>query len=122
MRLSKGDVIWVLQHLIELRKGENPEQHLSYLERPLATRRYRHHANFENAALLAGEVEGRLKLCGLDGLLVKAYFAWEEPEESLARFLSMPVNSVNRGIRLALKYVSNKWPKDRGYQESKNHP
>jgi len=121
VRLSKDNVIWVLNHLMELRQGEWPAMEVSYLERPLATRKRRGHAPFENPCLLVGEVESRLKACGPDGLWAKIYYSGLEGEEEIARAMSLPVRTVSKGIKSALSYISFKWPKDRNYKEWKRH-
>lgn len=120
MNLNKRTIIFVLQHLKELRQGEHIEQHLSYLERPLATRRGGlYHAPFENPCLLAGEVENRLAKCGRDGFLCKVHYALDESEESLAKNLGLSKGEVKRGIVTARKYISYKWPKQQNYQKFK---
>lgn len=117
MNFNKEAIIFVLQHIKELRQGEHIEQHLSYLERPLATRGGGlYHASFENPCLLAGEVANRLAKCGRDGFFVKVYYCLEESEETIARAFSLPVEEIRNEIISALAYVSNKWPKTEPYQ------
>jgi len=108
-------VILALQNLKELRRGESIIQDLSYLERPLVIRTRGKHAMFENSCLTIAEIENRLKKCGLDGLLLKAYLALEESVEVLSRATGLSVEETDRGIATALKYISNKWPKDDNY-------
>jgi len=119
MRLTKQAVIWVLANLKELRAGEYPEMHLGYLERPLATRTRGHHAPFENPCLAAAEIEKRLKVCGRDGFLTKVHYCMEEQDEEIARSLSLPAEAVSKGVKDALSYITNTWPKSRGYKEFK---
>lgn len=118
MKLTKENAIWVLKHLQELKEGQRcvPESE-SYLERPLSTRSGGHHAPFENVTLAIGEVERRLKTCGIDGFLCKATYVMEESEETLAWACKLPVKAIPKRIKDALSYISNKWPKGRSYQE-----
>ena len=108
MRFNKEGVLFALQHLNELRRGEHIEQHLSYLERPLATRSGgRPHAPFENPVLLAAEVEARLEQCGLDGLILLAIECYGESEERLARYFRVPEWSIRKRAKTALAYVAS---------------
>ena len=120
MKLNKWGVIFALQNLKELREGEPIEQHLSYLERPLATGGGSGHAPFEASCLLIAEVENRLKKCGRDGFLCKVHYALEESPGSLARDIGILEEEVERGIKTALKYVSYKWPKVQSYSQYKS--
>jgi len=70
--------------------------------------------------MTVAEIENRLKICGLDGFMLKVHVALEESEQSIARALSMPPDEVARGIRTALRYVSGKWPKDQTYKRYKS--
>jgi len=117
MKFNKKAIILVLQHLMELRQGIPIEQHLSYLERPLATKSRGIHAPFEEPCLLIAEVENRLKTCGRDGFLCKVHYALEESEESIARSLGLSEEEVHRGIKTAIKYISYKWEKVESYRE-----
>jgi len=110
-------VILVLQNLKELRRGESIEQHLSYLERPLVTGTRTKHAPFEYSALLAAEIEIRLKKCGIDGFMLKVHIALDESKESIAKALGVPYEEVERGIWTAAAYVSGKWPKAESYNQ-----
>lgn len=108
MRFNKEGILFVLQYLNELRRGEHIEQHLSYLERPLATRRGGGiHAPFENPALLATEITDRMEQCGIDGLILLAMGCWGEKEQSLAKYFGMPEWSVTKRYKRALAYVAS---------------
>ena len=117
IKLNKEGVILVLTYLKDLRQGERIDQHLSYLERPLAIRQGGHEPPFMNSVLLAGEVEVMLKKCGIDGFLCKVHYGLDESKESLSKDLGLSLDEVDRGIRTALKYISYKWPKEQGYRE-----
>lgn len=117
IKFNKQGIILVLTYLKELRRGERIDQHLSYLERPLVSGSSSRHAAFENSCLVVAEVEIRLRKCGRDGLLCKIHHALEESEESLARDFGLSQYEVERGIRVALKYISYKWPKNENYQK-----
>lgn len=115
MFFNRDGIIFVLQHLKELRQGERVERHTSYLERPLVTRSRSLHAPFEDPCLVAAEVTNRLDVCGPDGFFCKVYFALEETQHSIGRVFNLPDHEVDRGIRSALAYVSFKWPKNEDY-------
>lgn len=119
MKFNKKSVILLLENLRELREGIPIEQHLSYLERPLATSSRGDHAPFENPCMLIGELERRLAKCGRDGFLVKARYAIPESEEALAKSLGLSLEEVQRGIETALKYISKKGTRGESYQEFK---
>jgi len=45
--------------------------------------------------------------CGQDGLILEAIEAWGKSEESMAKYLKMPVWSVHKRAKQALSYVAS---------------
>lgn len=132
MRLTPERIKIILYHLPELKEGRWPEDvRPSYLERPLATRKYYTHAPYEDPCLLIAEVEIRLSCCNYykhpDGLYAKIVYTGIESEESLARYLNCSIEDVRRSIGKALAYISNKYPKTHrdgrhiSYKEYRQH-
>ncbi len=118
--LTKGHVKWVLENLLTLREGLNPKgrstEPLSSVTGARTTK-----AVFINHCEIAGEVERRLSLCGVDGFLVKQIYAWGESVEYLSRNLKISEREIEKGVTKAMNYITQEWPPGRSYREYRNH-
>ena len=117
-------MLWLIRQLPTLKEGYYPPDPVgssSYVDTGLGKRTVRSRAPFENAELIAGEVEARLARCGLDGLILKALTLWEESPEYLAKCLGKPVWSIIQRRASALRYIAG-WRRKRStYQEFLGH-
>ena len=109
LKFSKSEMLFLLKHLAELRRGEYPPNPVgsSYTALPSAQVRVRRGGYFEGAIGIAAEIDIRLGQCGLDGLLLEGSVTWELSDERLARATNMSVAEVNRRLNRALRYISS---------------
>ena len=116
-------MLWLIRHLPTLKEGHWPPDPVGsggYTDRQ-GKRPVKRRAPFENAALIAGEVEARLEMCGLDGLILKAIVLWEETPEYLAKCLKMPEWVILERKAAALRYISGWRRKQSTYREFLGH-
>lgn len=124
LKFDSRCMLWLIRHLATLKEGRYPPDPVgssSYVDTGLGKRTVRSRAPFENAELIAGEVEARLERCGLDGLILKALTLWEETPEYLAKCLGKPVWSIIERRASALKYISGWRRKRSDYKTWREH-
>lgn len=97
---------WLLQNLVTLRLGTWPAEASSYVDMSDIFAQS-HQASFITAVECVAEVTARLEMCGKDGLILLAIEGWEETPESLSIYLKMPVWSVLKRKKKALRYISS---------------
>ena len=124
--LSIDQFTWLLPHLPLLRDGYWPQEHkVTGYAGGGGTRSGRHRAYFETPVGVAAEMDRRLEMAGLDGLLLElVYMAGAENviqlRQHIASCLRDDVESIAWRIDRALHYVSGKWPK-RTYHQFRQH-
>ena len=127
IRFTVRQTRWLVQNLGSLQHGHYPSDASNYIDIGGA-KSGRHKAPFETAADYYIEITARLEKCGVDGLILEAIEAWGKSEESLAKYLSMPLWSIRKRAKKALGYVASgparRWhntPKRKGetYQQFK---
>ena len=111
--MNEAEVLYVLRHLLDLKSGVNPDPEWTDTE---AHRPFSQKALFIQHAERAAEVERRLKMCGLDGFLVKLVVAYQEDCETIIASLqsagiTLSPKLIDKKIRRALLYVTGRWPK-----------
>jgi len=115
---SAQQVKWLISFLPVLREGRWPPfPHTGYPQAPFGRRANRNGAPFESAAMVAAELDIRLKACGMDGWLVKMVYGWGENYQSLG----LADQELCRRLNRCLKYVTG-WKRKRvSYREFVNH-
>jgi hypothetical protein len=101
---SLEQVKWLVSILPILREGRwLPKPH-GGLTRLTASSRQKKpaYSPFESPAMIAAEMDARLKSCGADAWLVKAVFSWDEDEISLGLEKEILLRRIGR----CLKYIS----------------
>ena len=120
-----AQVIWILENIHTLKSGVWPE---SVPSGELTMMSHSSHASFENACLVAAEIEIRVQRCGLDGYLVGDKYALGQrmteedrmTEEQIARKRHMYVSKVHNIIKSVLDYcASGHKQRIESYQEFK---
>ncbi len=106
----RRQMLFLIKNLPQLREGywpANPAES-GYNDLPgiKKGRAGRHHAYFEIPASIAAEVETRLEQARIDGLILEAIECWGKSEESMARYFRMPVWSIRKRAKNALRYIS----------------
>lgn len=118
----RRQMLFLIKNLPELREGYWPANPAGsgYIDMPIVKKggTGRHRAYFETPASTAAEVEVRLEKCGIDGLILLAIECWGESEESLAKYFRMPVWSIRKRAKNALRYISGWERKKQSYKES----
>ena len=105
VQYKQEHVLWLLGHMQELRGGHYPG-----IDEPME------HANF----LICLELEGRLKKCGLDGLILLVQESLNMFSTDLGDYLNLPDTEIIKRAETALLYVSGEECKPITYQEFKH--
>jgi hypothetical protein len=123
LNFSSRQMLWLIKHLPTLKEGRYPPDPVggsSYVDLQ-GKKAVRHRATFENPVLIAAEVEARLAMCGLDGLILKAVTLWEEGIEYLSRCLGISEDIIIKRKSKALGFISG-WRRKRiSYREWMGH-
>lgn len=120
----RRQMLFLIKSLPELREGCWPANPAGsgYIDLPMIRkgRTGRHRSYFEIPAGIGAEIEVRLESCGIDGLILEAIKGWGKSEESLANYFRMPVWSIRKRAKNALRYISG-WKRKRlSYREFQN--
>ena len=106
IRFKVVEALWLIQNLDSLQVGHWPPDASNYTDIIGRTSR-RHKAPFETAVEFYAEITARLEKCGQDGLILEALEAWGKSEESMSKYLKMPVWSIHKRAKQALSYVAS---------------
>ena len=93
---------WVIKNLPYLRTGlwpVDPEE--------IEGRVFSYRASFVTAVECAAEVTSRMEKCGVDGLILLAVECWGETDTALSRYLNIPIWSIKKRYKRALRYVAS---------------
>lgn len=123
---TKHQVIWLLRHLPEIRVGFWPSEHKETGYSGKAKGKVGHAAYFEKPVQVAAELDQRLEMAGIDGLLLEFVYSSESQdiitlEQHIANAMRLEFGTVERRIETALRYVCGKARKSRDYQDFKRH-
>ena len=118
-------VRWVLNNYIELSHGLWPDPEVD--ENITHRKQLSCHAPFENPCLIAGEVSARVRLCGMDGMLVEECCGMIagcplKPSE-IARRRHMDFNEVCNRLNKVIWYCTDEdgGRRQESYQDWKRH-
>jgi len=106
IRFKVREALWLIQNLESLQAGHWPTDSSNYVDIIGRTNRASK-APYETAAEFYAEITDRLEKCGQDGLILEAIEAWGKSEESMAKYLKMPIWSVHKRAKQALSYVAS---------------
>lgn len=104
IKYTRQQCLWILQHLGSLKGGYWPPEATSYTS---SKRTGSLKAPFITAAEVYIEITDRLEKCEIDGLILLAMECWGESEESLSKYLNMPIWSIRKRRKNALNYISS---------------
>ena len=108
LRFDRSDVIWLLAILPQLRLGKYPAGNTEpNREEGKAGRSER--APFENAGLLAAEVDERLDACGRDGVLLELVYTLGITTSKAATLAGERPEKLARRLETALGYIASGW-------------
>ena len=126
IRFTIRQSLWLIQNLAILQVGHYPPEASNYID---TGGKRGNKSPFETAADYYIEITERLERCGQDGLILEALESWGKSDESMAKYLKIPVWSIRKRMKSALGYVASgpvrRWlnsPKRAAssYQEFKN--
>lgn len=118
---SKIQMLWLIRNLAVLKEGSYPKDFSSYIDTSIINKTPTTKAYYETPALFAAEVEIRLEMAGIDGLILEAIEAWGKSTASISAHLRIPEGLVKKKRDTALSYVSGWRRKKRTYREYTNH-
>lgn len=127
---NRQQVYWALQNLSLLRDGEWPKQEIAtgYTESPITATRLNDEGNFVKPAIIASEIDVRLKSCGIAGelLLTEAKYdtnifylsstsrlalnycsGWKRRKQTFSEFKATRVYRQNNVIKTYTKLAIN---------------
>jgi hypothetical protein len=115
IHFSLEQVKWIISILPLLREGRwQPKPHEGAYGHSVSRSQGKpDHAPFESPAMIAAEMDARLKSCGADGWLVKAVFALDEDERSLG----LESHDFRRRVGRCLSYLSGWRRKTSSYRD-----
>lgn len=121
IKYTYRQVKWLLANLIDLRKGiypPNPEGG-SYVDQPISRRQPKSKAPFIDACDIAGELDRRLGLAGIDGLIVEFIYTNQGGYKRLSRATGLSLKEIGERRKKALAYISNPdvWKKRISYAD-----
>ena len=120
IRFTVREALWLIQNLGSLQYGDWPPDASNYVDIPGMKARLKK-ASFETAAEYYAEITDRMERCGRDGLILEAIESWGKSEESMAKYLGMPVWSIRKRLKSALGYVAS-GPARRWHKTKKREP
>ncbi len=105
---NKETILWLLQYRDSLRGGYWPVDPAGNIDnRPMGKVPVGQKAPFVTPIECVAELSIRLEKCGLDGLILLMIECWNESDETISKYLSIPVWSVTKRANCALKYISS---------------
>ena len=106
---TKWQVLWILKHATLLREGYWPKEPVTsgYTELPSIRKKGGKEGYFIKPIETIAEIETRLEKCGIDGLILEAIECWGKTDESLSKYLGMPVWSILKRAKNALRYIAS---------------
>ncbi len=105
IRFTIRETLWLIQNLEILRIGHYPPEASNYID--TGGRARGNKSPFETASDYYIEITDRLEQCGQDGLILEAIEGWGKSEESMAKYLKLPVWSIRKRAKSALGYVAS---------------
>lgn len=102
-------VLWLLGWLLSIREGNWPPdpRYTGYTDARGVMKTRSHRAPFEAAALVAAELDARIKVCGQDGEMLHVYYCYGLELTRIARLVKMDEGRVSRRISRALRYIAS---------------
>ncbi len=105
IRFNRRSALWLIQNLGILLGGRWPQEASNYVD--IYAKRSSSKASFVTPIEYAAEIELRMEECGEDGLILEAMECWGKSEESMSKYLGIPVWSVRKRLKSALAYMAS---------------
>lgn len=105
VHFDRRSALWIIQNLSLLSSGHWPPEATNYVD--TARGRSASKATFTTPIEYAAEIEVRMEVCGQDGLILEAIECWGKTEESMSKYLKMPLWSIRKRLKNALAYVAS---------------
>jgi hypothetical protein len=106
LNYSPEHVQWIMPYLYDLREGRYPLRHKETGYKGGSTSR-RSTAPFENACLIAAELDRRLARTGLDRHVVELYYCEQWQPDRIAKHLSLTEDDVWQKLDNAVSYIAS---------------
>ena len=107
---SQNQTLWALSHLQLLRDGFWPPEHRETGYTGTKGNKGRKHAPFENAAIIAAEIDKRIVAIGLDGILLEYIYSnpqnYYENVQHVANALRVPTDEIFQRMRKTLERMT----------------
>ena len=106
---DRNDILWLLEHLVELRQGLWPPQPGVTQGEPVGKKPApAPRAHFEKAVIESAEISRRLDACKIDGLLTELFYTHKVDEAVLAARLGKSFQEITSRIAACLHHISDK--------------
>ena len=107
IKFSREQVLWLIRNLPALREGSWPVEASSYIDIPIGKNIGKHKAYFETPVEYAAEIQYRLERAGIDGLILEAIECWDKSESSMASYLRLPIEDIEKLKKLSKNSIYN---------------
>lgn len=106
---NRKQVLWLLPWLPSIREGGWPPdpRYTGYTDALSVMKTRSHRAPWEEACLIATELDARIEACGQDGEMLHAYYCHGLELTRIARLVKMDEGQVTRRINRALRYIAS---------------
>ena len=105
---SSTQMLWLLEHLVELRQGLWPAQPGVTQGEPVGKRLApAPRAHFEKAVIESSELDRRLDSCKIDGMLTELFYTHKVDEAVLAARLGKSFQEIRGRISSCLRHITD---------------
>lgn len=122
IRYRRLEVIWILNHIRQLRIGDwppDPDRSSSYTDAHLAKNRGEYKAYVENVVSILGMVERRLLKTGMDGAMAYLVYAGGLGYGEVGKMFHLSSEQVIERVDNAISYCEGKKDKPMSYEDYK---
>lgn len=114
---DSNDILWLLEHLTELRQGFWPVQPGVTQGEPVSKKPApAPRAHFEKAVIESSELDRRLDSCKIDGLLTELFYTHKVDEAVLAARVGKSFQEIRSRIAACLKHIQGQEFRSHSYQ------
>ena len=109
IRFMRKQVLWILSNATIFKEGYWPVESVNsaYIDLPAIRKKGGKEGYFIKPVEILAEVLTRMEQCGVDGLILLAVECWGETDTALSRYLNIPIWSVKKRYKKALRYVAS---------------
>ncbi len=120
IRFTREQVKWLLPYLLILRDGHYPKQPEGYNNCEVFVKN-KGNAAFTRPVELAAELDARLQVCLIDGLITEAYYCHELPIIRIMYYCDQTKEEVWDRIGRCIRYCAGWRRKQQSYRDWCNH-